>query len=224
VETGEGIGLGNVDLTPALPNLYSLFKNASQTADITAVAAVRLSAAFPFVTPTPRLRSLGYHFADGGYYDNYGIGAAVAFLSEAYKIRETNLPRRLLLIEIRASRYHSRPDASPAGMLFQWRSPAGTILNVRDTAQRRRNDSTLELLVSSLAAKGVCLDRVAFELPQDDVPLSWHLTASQTAAIRRGWRHRYENSPEANAVTRFVSGEMVHVERVGSGTIDRNRH
>jgi len=79
------------------------------------------------------------------------------------------------------------------------------MLNVRDTAQRHRNDTTLNLLDQALAARGVTLERVQFEIPRDAVPLSWHLTARQIAGIGTDWRNRYEDSPESHAVARFLS-------------------
>ena len=189
VETGEGLSLSNIDFgSPVNPAL---------------VSSARLSASFPFVTPTPKVDSLGLHLADGGYYDNYGVGAAVEFLTRAYSVSTQSLPPRLLLIEIRASR-HSSESHSPV-LLFQWLSPFYTMLNVRDTAQRHRNDATLSLLQQAMAARGVQLDRLLFEIPRDNVPLSWHLTATQIEALRRDWSERYEDSSETRTVTRFLS-------------------
>ena len=172
--------------------------------DPSLVSSARLSASFPFVTPTPKVHSLASHLADGGYYDNYGIGAAVEFLDRAYAgSTRSPLPQRLLMIEIRASR---RASGSHLPVLFfQWLSPLYTMLNVRDTAQRDRNDATLALLQRAMAARGVQLDRVLFEIPRDNVPLSWHLTAIQIAALRRDWSERYEDSPETRTVTRFLA-------------------
>ena len=166
VETGEGLSLANVDLAAASAGVRSV--------DPSLVSAARLSASFPFVTPTPKIPSLGYHLADGGYYDIYGVGAAVMFLQQAYFAANRSLPVRILMIEIRTNRTHPRPAPAqlPTPMLFQWWSPIQTMLNVRDTAQRDRNDTTLELLGLALAARGVSLERVAFEIPRDDVPLS----------------------------------------------------
>ena len=204
VETGEGVGLANVDLEPALPSFQTILRNEPQRVDLSPVAAARMSASFPFVTPTPRPREVAYHFADGGYYDNYGVGAAVAFLQLAYAV-PTPLPRRVLLIEIRARRAERHRPGSISRLLFQWHSPADTILNSRDTAQRDRNDTTLHLLTLALAARGVTLDRVVFEIPRSEVPLSWHLTAAQMDTIRHDWRDRFENSPETRAVTEFLA-------------------
>ncbi len=79
------------------------------------------------------------------------------------------------------------------------------MVNVRDTEQRRRNDTTLNLLGQAMDARGVRLDRVAFEIPSDGVPLSWHLTAKQTSALVRDWRHRFDSSPETRAVSEFLA-------------------
>ena len=195
VETGEGVGLSNV-----------AWGGRQIARDFSPASAARLSASFPFVTPAPRIDAESYHLADGGYYDNYGVGAAVAFLNSAYRNFAAGLPRRILLIEIRASRPRQpAPAAWASTLLFQWCSPARTMLNVRDTAQRHGNDTTLELLSQALAARGVTLERVQFEIPRDDVPLSWHLTASQIAALRRDWSEHFEESPETRAVSQFLA-------------------
>ena len=208
VETGERVGLANVNLEPTFPNFQTILRNEAQHVDLSPVAAARVSASFPFLTPTPRPAEVAYHFADGGYYDNYGVGAAVAFLQLAYAAEDfsaTPLPRRIMLIEIRARRAERRPPGSISRLLFQWHSPADTILNVRDTAQRDRNDATLHLLTIALAARAITLEHVVFEIPRSDVPLSWHLTAAQIHTIQRDWRDRFEDSPETRAVTEFLA-------------------
>lgn len=210
VESGSGLALGNVDLEPALRGFQHRLKRQANYVDLAPVAAARLSASFPYVTPTPRASHRTAHFADGGYYDNYGVGAAVALLEAAYHAspHAATLPRRVLLIEIRATRSSAAginppPPASP--ILFQWLAPLSTILNVRDAAQRQRNDTTLDLLTRALAAQGVRLERVVFEAPREDVPLSWHLTSSQIEAVRRDWRERFAGSAESAAVARFLA-------------------
>ena len=202
VETGEGLALGNVDLAPIVRG----------HAGVAPVVAARLSASFPYVTPAPKPASgPGTHVADGGYYDNYGVGAAVAFLQLAYA-DTARKPKRVLVIEIRASQSGEVPSTAPASRapLFQWIAPALTILNVRDAAQRANNRMLLELLASDLAHRGVRLDRVVFELPRRDVPLSWHLTAAQRADIETAWSERYARSAEASAVAGFVSANTTY--------------
>lgn len=202
VETGEGLALGNVDLHPLLRG----------HAGMAPVVAARLSASFPYVTPAPKpATGPGTHVADGGYYDNYGVGAAVAFLRLAYADVERG-PRRVLLVEIRASQSYAGPSTAPASRapLFQWIAPALTILNVRDAAQRAHNRLLLDLLASDLAHRGVTLERVAFELPRHDVPLSWHLTAAQRADIDMAWTERYAHSAEAAAVAGFIAANTTY--------------
>lgn len=209
VESGRGIALGNIDLEPELRGFQHRLNRRSPYVDLSPVSAARLSASFPYVTPTPRAANRTAHYADGGYYDNYGVGAAIALLEAAYRERQRpGLPTRILLIEIRATRSpapgpNAPPPASP--LLFQWLAPLSTILNVRDAAQRERNDTTLDLLTRTLAARDVRLQRVIFEAPRYDVPLSWHLTAPQIDAVRRDWRERYDCSPESAAVARFLA-------------------
>lgn len=186
VESGRGVPLGTLHT------------------GLSPVTAARLSASFPYVTPAPRVNERT-HFADGGYYDNYGVTAAVAFLQQ---LESEAGVRHILLIEIRASQ--SANPAAPAAntpsspLLFQWLAPLATILNVRDAAQREHNDATISLLTRVLAAQGIRLERVLFEAPRRDVPLSWHLTSSQIEAVRRDWQTRFANSPESAAVARFL--------------------
>ncbi|MCC6537830.1 MAG: hypothetical protein IT162_09790 [Bryobacterales bacterium] len=202
VETGEGLALGNVNLAPYLRGHSGLAP----------VVAARLSASFPYVTPAPKPASgPGTHVVDGGYYDNYGVGAAAAFLRLAYAgpAAPARLPAHVLVIEIRASQSEDAWPAAEAeasrAPLLQWFAPALTILNVRDAAQRGHNRMLLDLLASDLARRGVTLERVTFELPRRHVPLSWHLTAAQRHDMEAAWRTRYAASRELAAVSAFVS-------------------
>ena len=60
--------------------------------DVPVSTAARLSATFPYVTPIARSRPgpgvpNGWHFADGGYYDNTGMGLAMRWLDHALGAR-----------------------------------------------------------------------------------------------------------------------------------------
>jgi hypothetical protein len=81
--------------------------------DLELLAAARLSATFPFVSPMPRVPRVqqhrsryevfakSLHFADGGYYDNDGTATAIEFLYEAFWGRHFDTPVPILWIEIR---------------------------------------------------------------------------------------------------------------------------
>jgi hypothetical protein len=212
VETGARVALGTVDFPPesGLATLRSMLH-----LDTSPAAAARLSASYPYVTPAavPAATALPgrsrLHFVDGGYYDNYGVGAAIAFLDSASAVGA--LPPEVLVVEIRASRSAAPGDpvfaaarASGSTALFQWMAPLLTMVNVRDAAQRARNDAELDLLARALIARGTRLRRVSFEFPGNEVPLSWHLTRRQEAGIGAGWRNRFAGSPETRAVGDYL--------------------
>ncbi len=81
--------------------------------DLEILAAARLSATFPYVSPMPRVPRVrqhqsvdevfakSLHFADGGYYDNDGTASAIEFLYEAFWNQQFATPVPILWIEIR---------------------------------------------------------------------------------------------------------------------------
>jgi hypothetical protein len=101
-ESGERYVLGNYDLPqpkgcvdhasnatvpgPIAPFIPAeSFLTAFPGYDLSLMAAARLSATFPYVSPTSRAEVLGgkfkeEHLADGGYYDNDGVASAAEFL------------------------------------------------------------------------------------------------------------------------------------------------
>jgi hypothetical protein len=111
----------------------SVLRNHIYYPDLELLSAARLSATFPYVSPmarVPRVRIPGtqdevfakpLHFADGGYFDNDGIGTAIEFLYEAFKERKENdrnerpkkrQPLPILFIEIRDSEFaENSPDS-----------------------------------------------------------------------------------------------------------------
>jgi Patatin-like phospholipase len=214
VETGDRVVFANFDFddsgkpsplgtTPPI-TFRKLFPN--QKNNVPVRTAVRLSAAFPYASPVsrseedlpPRLR---YHFADGGYYDNYGILSAVNFIDEG--LRE-NKPdnKKILLIEIRDSKVEGgpRPAKGSQGWFQQLRAPVATLLHVRDTAQRNRNQTDVELLRQALSRLGVDLVSAIFEYPNADTPLSWHLTSDQKNQISADWKAEFVNGAGSEQV------------------------
>jgi Patatin-like phospholipase len=166
--------------------------------DVSVVTAARVSAAFPFVTPIARpigkcvKETLAYHLADGGYYDNFGMMSAIDFLRAilpAYAQRDsaTGVGRHhVVLLQIRLAPPSDRLASTGAGWLYAATGPAVTMLNVRTTAQRARNDLELSLLQRVWQAQDITIESVEFELCCGG-PLSWQLSADQLAAVDAGW-------------------------------------
>ncbi|HVH08485.1 MAG TPA: patatin-like phospholipase family protein [Gemmatimonadales bacterium] len=166
--------------------------------DISVLTAARLSATFPFVTPLARIEPgvapdpLAYHLADGGYYDNYGVMSAIEFLRAvlpAYARTDPVSGRRrshVVLVQIRLAPGQHPAAATGSGWFYDAFGPEVTMLNVREQAQRTRNDLEVALLRESWAARGIAVDTVTFELPSGG-PMSWHLSQLERRAIDAFW-------------------------------------
>ena len=139
------------------PYEFAAQRSGQKSDDIDVVTAARLSATFPYVTPTARpagQAAIGY-VADGGYIDNEGIVTAVDWISRLVTELE-NRPYgerpfdRILVLRIR----HIRPgkaveetqDNSGSGFLFAVGGPAKAMLTVRNTSQQERGQVEADLI------------------------------------------------------------------------------
>ena len=94
VERGQPVVFSNSRF-PAKPNpearvanFDDLYPDRHVHYDIRVNTAARLSASFSYVAPASRpdldgIYTPGFHFVDGGYYDNYGMTALLGWLGEA---------------------------------------------------------------------------------------------------------------------------------------------
>ena len=163
-----------------------------QASDLSVVTAARLSATFPWITPQSRADTQsphipGYHLADGGYYDNFGVVSAIEWLSQVHA--DTNLATlvdKVLVLQIRASQDVLDRPPQEAGWVHATVGPLLTLLNVRVTSQRNHNDAALAALRSLLFANGVPLESVDFEL-DIQAPTSWHLSDLERRRITEQW-------------------------------------
>jgi hypothetical protein len=204
VETGEAVAIGTVDLGERVRtkdghvvklgikgparSFYEVYRD--EQIDLPVTTAVRLSAAFPLVTPAayPANTSRGkqFHFVDGGYYDNYGVAAALQFLEEATLDGRGGL-REILLVEIRATPAPERLASKRSGAFHQFLVPVTTMLAVRSEAQRARNDAAVRTAELMLRTRGLELTTAVFEYPGKNAPLSWHLTEEETKRLDEHW-------------------------------------
>jgi len=198
-DSGERLLMSTAPPAPA-PGRQTLGGTLYPYEDVSIVTAARLSSTFPWVTPAARPdtdseREL--HFADGGYYDTYGVASLLDWLDEAL---EDNLRRppdgrinRVLIVQLRGSPPDLETKGKRRGWFYQAYAPLATLLSVRDTGQLARNDEDVALFTkawkSSVAVTSTTLQ---FCTPGDvtwrnAVPLSWHLTKDQKAAIESQW-------------------------------------
>lgn len=187
-------------------------------ADLPLTTAVRLSASFPYVLPSPRALACkpsasaclgnqvgqGRELAviDGGLYDNYGIDSAYETLKQATASFTDYHNNKVLWIRILAS-----PEApsDPNGDAYDpiAGSSVGPILSlyeVRDTEQVKRAEELTDIALDSSHGELQIL-KVVF--PFCKPPLSWALTEEQAHDIDYGWEHIRANT--VRQVERFFN-------------------
>ena len=179
--------------------------------DLAIATAARLSASFPLVTPmaSPALpstcNSKAFHVADGGYYDNFGIMAAIEVLEQ---ILQAGFDRRVLLIEIRASpSYLASSPREGTTLGDELAGPFKTMLKVRWSSQLTRNDQDVRLLRERWQGS-VDILPVVFELKESS-PLSWHLSPREKQAITAHFKVQEDSACQ---VRQFLAGK--HSEEI----------
>ncbi|HKE05794.1 MAG TPA: hypothetical protein VKE91_17215, partial [Blastocatellia bacterium] len=142
-----------------------------------------------------------YHVVDGGYYDNYGMATLVECLDNELERPSVDVTELMVI------RIHSMPvgmDRSPQrsrGFFFQTSVPVVALDNVRGAGQLSHSKVEFDLLQKrwrERAGPRVEIDLATFEYPNDDAPLSWHLTDKQKKAIENAWRDKYVNDPNSD--------------------------
>jgi hypothetical protein len=166
--------------------------------DLHVSTAARLSATFPWVSPMTRAQNVdgrpaapGFHLADGGYFDNFGVVSVVNWLRSLPDSQWQELKQRGLLLVLIRSFPDSPESPGPRarqheGWLWSGVGPLLTMYNVRTSAQASTGDVELALVQKVLACNGVDNREVVFQL-QRNSPLSWKLTDEEKKAILAGW-------------------------------------
>lgn len=192
-------------------------------ADLRVATAVRLSATFPFVSPTARPSSgPAFHFVDAGYYDDYGMVSLLAWIRDAFLkspdpaaesiVSADMTGKQLLILEINGFPAAGDPEACPEPWPFQLPAPILALYDVREHTQQARN--AFELALQS-KAQWFQQHVMAVEFrynPQSkdcrgDPPLSWHLTERERGCIDEAWTESVSNLSSAQTcVAKFLSG------------------
>jgi hypothetical protein len=196
-ETGGRLLMTPVDLRPDW-GAYG-FSQLYPELDIRAVTAARLSAAFPYVSPIarPHLQDpkdrRGYHLADGGYYDNFGVASLVDWLRTVLPALRELKGRRILLVQIRDAPGRDRGAGSRTGWTVSALGPLKTLMSIRTASQAARNEMEVDLFQRLARRQGVEVESFLFTLapgPESDdepLPLSWQLTEEEQERIRSRW-------------------------------------
>jgi hypothetical protein len=184
--------------------------------DITAVTAARLSATFPYVTPASRSSLPGPrpHLVDGGYYDNYGMSTLVEWLDEALAadmMSAQQAVKSVLVIQLHGAPV-AKDSAVPQGKLrnrgwfYQILAPLLTLNTVRGAGQVAHNDLELQQLQQRWFERKVPIHTVTLEFPEDNAPLSWHMTREQKQSIIDQWTAGADVKTGRNKVLDFLNG------------------
>jgi hypothetical protein len=211
-ETGEPLVLANTDMKDTAPDSPGLCNTAKETTadrrsfhglypktDLPVVTAVRLASTFPYVTPAARALSPcpEYHMIDGGYYDNYGVSSAIAWLEEAFtELQKQNkaLPDDVLFVQIRSFPDDALAEPASKGWFFQSYAPVEGLLSVRTTAQLVRDREELEMFAErwrkspEAGRKYARIHFAGFEFLGKNPPLSWSMNPRQKAEIGDQWK------------------------------------
>lgn len=167
--------------------------------DVKAVTAARLSAAFPYVSPIARPRledpgdKRGYHLADGGYYDNFGVASLVDWLRTVLPVLRDLKGRRILLVQIRDAPMEDREAGSRTGWAVSALGPLKTLMTIRTASQAARNELEVDLFQRLACRQGVQVESFIFTLASgpeskdEALPLSWQLTGEERARIEGRW-------------------------------------
>ena len=219
VETGAPLMMGTTDIRiPKNEERFigwrtgeQLHRRGDQTMDVPVARAARLSASFPYVSPSARPSGANEspHMMDGGLYDNYGMATLTEWLNQALEAQE-KMPggkRVGSVLIIETSGFPEAKDTIPkktrAGWVFQLVAVIKTLASVRTTSQVSNRDFEAELLAAKWRGK-VEIQKVSFNYKGRHIPLSWHLTPEQIAGIEAYWEKSLAREKEI--VKKFVAG------------------
>ena len=176
-------------------------------------SAVRMSAAFPYVSPAARPDTPwnAEHLVDGGYFDNSGLFTLTSWLKAALpelppsgQTTALSLSRKkVLVLTINAfpDSAWTKPDDTPHRWPYQLIAPAIAVLKVRSEGQQVRDFADSSNLLQILSLRGydaaaITARYVPSEQPPpgsgmvkcpQDPPLTWHLTEVEKACVDQEW-------------------------------------
>ena len=155
----------------------------------------RMNATFPWVTSAALLPSIPpRRVVDAGYYDNYGVDVASAWIVKNARWLKDNTSG-VALVQIRdgqleAGHWNVAIPGGP-GYFHEWISalttPIEGFLNTQDSSMSFRNDSEISMLATHplLSKPDHFFVTTTFEF-KGDAPLNWYLSAAAIDRLARG--------------------------------------
>ena len=209
---------GPQDRSGRIANFYDLYPNHAGSYDVRVNTAARLSASFPYVAPAARPNldtpyGEGFHFVDGGYYDNFGMNSLLAWLEEAFEDGEVaSRLTDVLILEIRHFNPEKVPGGTRPGWLFQLEAPLSALFKMRDFAQDSVARNQLAYFGKYFGEKKARVWQTTVDYTGEgacsDAPLSWKLDREQQECIVNTWdRVRKEQQKALRCVDEFVGGK-----------------
>ncbi|MEM6906595.1 MAG: hypothetical protein AAF568_11930, partial [Pseudomonadota bacterium] len=211
-ETGQPLLISNLDLNEIRPDdsdeaveFFDWFKHSRDSFKLN--TAVRLNASFPYIAPASALPTKPYRrVVDAGYYDNYGVDLAVAYLARP-KIRDWVVANTsgVVLLQLRAFPFTppGLADPSPVARALQFlTTPIEGFGTARGSTMKSRNSQSFRRLESMyyLKAGQGFLRTIIFGV-DSKTSLSWYMPQRELDEMRGpdGW----ENEGNQRAVAQL---------------------
>ncbi len=194
--------------------------------DVLLETAVRMSAAFPYVSPASRADTPwnAEHLVDGGYFDNSGLFALTEWMKEAVPdLTAAHNPgspapgrKKILILRVDAfpDGNWNGPADQPRRWGYQILAPLDAILRVRSEGQLVRDGTEVDDLIEILTRRGHDASAMSLRyVPSEDPsgtagalncspepPLTWHLTEVEKSCITLNWNEmKGDLLPKVNA-------------------------
>lgn len=247
VRTGDPVVFTNSDFpraSSATPQNHRLlgFHQIYDGRDVLVESAVRMSAAFPYISPAARPDAPwnAEHMVDGGYFDNSGLFSLGEWLKEGTNTNNEADPqsqppsKKILLIQIDAfpDDVPQHPDDRPQTWAYQLTAPISAVLRVRSEAQVVRDATEGADLLKVLASRGhdarVIVARYSpvNKICAASPPLTWHLTEVEKFCVQVSWNAikadiamqvREFLVSRAKSPAEIANEAVVHTERLKPG-------
>ena len=203
IDTGEPLFITNLHLDldsssvqDMSLNFFEMFPDARPHFKIS--TATRMNASFPYVSPAVELPTTPpVRIGDAGYFDNYGVSAAMTLL-ESPPVRDWILEntRGVVVMQLFAFPTRKVVDTPPAALARAFQgvtSPIEGLLAARKSSNVFRNARTMNAmkrLYETEAAARFSSDRnFSFDvfsfLNQDDTSLNWYLPEDELESMKR---------------------------------------
>jgi hypothetical protein len=220
VRTGDPIAFTNSEFPSDVPvggqsHMLRNFHHVYAGRDVNLETAVRMSAAFPYVSPAARADEppAAEHLADGGYFDNSGIFVLGEWLKAATANGPFNgqhPPKNILIVQIDAfpEEQQKDPADAPKSWAYQLIAPIFTVLHVRSEGQTVRDAAESVDLIQVMRSRGYdgksvvaryspnpggAADGASTRGCPSDPPLTWRLTELDKTCIQKSWNYMKGN-------------------------------